>query len=474
MSWLYESFSIPSAVNGTIRCDRLLGQWSVTVGNTGQANGYLNALWRRAVKRIPQEGIKRILMLGLGSGGAIPEFHRRFPRAHITAIEIDPVMVELAHRFGKLKNRFPEVHVGSAADILPTLTGHYDLIVSDMFMSHAVAPDTTDASVQQHIARLLHPQGHLLINAYDQPQMADVFSAYLVEVSRWRYLLSTVGHFRPHGAGIVGDVLPQGYVPYAASADYLKREYTNWPPFEVIQAGDAWGVRRMIGPISVERYVGNAEPKITSGGFRYVIWDPITKREASSGWRRSRGAYWRQLTGYADLTQPGELHEHWSELARRERKKWLSQEAVEIRAVDVDTYCRAYARSNKRATIIRLFSDAVRRKAQTHGERLHVWAAVSKTTGDIVAGFVALDVPEIRTTIHVTGFVLREAYPSGAGTGLIDHWLTTSRANGLHFADFDGFYAPGAPKDWKGFSKFKAQFGTRYIAYPHPFWRFVR
>ncbi len=475
MSWLYESFRVPSDVHGEIRCTRLLGRWTVEAGGTGQASDYLNTMWRKALREIPRDSVARILILGFGTGGAFPEFYKRFPRAHIVTVEIDPVMVDLAKRFGALRGfLWPEVHVGRAEEILPTLTGQFDLIVSDMFVGHDVAKDTASPVLMRELARLLRPNGHLLVNAYREPIFFDGFLSAFATVKKWKYLANWIAHFRPHGAGVVGDAMPSGYVPFFSCEGYLEREYREWPPFEIVNAGNAWGVRRKIGPISVERYHGDVEPVTQPGRLRFVMWDPWTRLAPPAGWHRYLGNPRRSLMGYAELPQFGDVHLAWSELARRERKKWLAQDEYEIKLIDAETYCAAYARCGKSQSIIDGFSSGVRRKTKAHGDLLHLYGVVSRKTGEVVAGLAAVDIPEIKTSIHVTGFILPAARHSPAGVGLVNRWFLDSQSRGMRFCDFDGFYAKGEPAEWKGFSRFKSQFGTRFIAYPKPFWRITR
>lgn len=476
MSWLYESFETSSPINGRIRCLRAFGQWNVVVNGTGQTNDYLNGMWKRAMKRIPRDtSVKRILILGLGTGGAFPQFYKRFPKAHISAIEIDPEMVTLSKRFHSFKKYpAPEIHIGASKDVLPKLRGPYDLIISDMFLGHDVAPETQDAELIRHIVRLLSPQGYFLINVFEQKNILMSFATPLVETARWKYHANTVGMFRQHGAGVVEDPLPDDYTPYIASEAYLKREFSDRKMFEVIQTNGVCGVRSHLGPILFDRYITRTLPILNpSKQLGWAAWYPLVRQTSRPhGWWSMGGNNWRRLTGYVDLTKLDDARSNWSELARRERKKWLSQTNFLLQPVDVEPYCAAYAKSGKSRSLIYLFSKAVREKSKRHGNLLHLWGIVSRQTGELVGGFCGLDVPEIKLSTHVNSFILEPARTSGAGVALVDHWLTTSRSANLTYADFDGFYAPGDPKSWRGFSQFKAQFGTRYIRYPNPFWRF--
>jgi hypothetical protein len=52
---------------------------------------------------------------------------------------------------------------------------------------------------------------------------------------------------------------------------------------------------------------------------------------------------------------------------------------------------------------------------------------------------------------------------------MIDHWFQEGIRQGFTYLDFDLFWNQGDPEAWRGFSRFKSQFGIRYIRYPQPF-----
>lgn len=477
MSWLYESRWVPSEINGQIRCVRWFGRWSVVVSGAGQASSYLDSLWRTVLRCIEAEpaSIRRILVLGFGTGGAIPQFRRRFSKAHLVTVEIDPVMVRLAGELQMLrKHDWPEMHIGNALDVLPKLTGHFDLIVCDMFLGRDVAAVTTQYGVMNEIQRLLDPQGHLLVNAYAQPDVLDAYQALFARAARWKHIANWIGYFRTHQAGVLGDHWPEDFTSFMSCSAYLEREYGNRSGFSVVHAGEAWGIRQCLGPLCIERSYGQQRPIPPIGPLRLHIWDSFSLKQPPKGWRTFPGAPWRRRTGYAVIPPHGDIHLEWSELAKRERKKWKTQTTWEIIEVDVETYCRFYDRCGKSRSLIQLFSAAVRRKAIRHGERLHLYGAVRRGTMDLIAGLAVLDIPEICGSIHVTGFILDAARHSPANVGLITHWFETSQSRGIRFCDFDGFYTKGEPTSWKGFSRFKSQFGTRFIAYQPAFWRLTR
>ncbi len=136
-------------------------------------------------------------------------------------------------------------------------------------------------------------------------------------------------------------------------------------------------------------------------------------------------------------------------------------------------FAAAYRKVKKLGWLTEWFITLVKEKMKLHGTRLHLFGAREKSTGDILAGLAVLDIPENRSSVHMIAFVHPRAMATSVSVGLIDCWFQHALKQGIAYLDFDLFWAPGDPRAWKGFSRFKSQFGTRFIHYPHPFLRIV-
>lgn len=478
MSWLYEHRLVPSEVNGTIECVRFFRSWQIVVRGCGQATPFLNSLWREAFQKLPREAkIKRILMLGLATGGALREYHKRFPDAHITAIEIDPVMVKLMETYRTFeKTKWPEILIGDAFDVLPTLTGPYDLVVVDMFLGVHVAPAARHERLVQDILRVLDPHGSILFNAYKEPDAFDAMAKHCALIKKWKCVQSHVALFRPWGSGTVGDPLPEGYTYHLGCSAFIEREFSGRPVFGVAHAGSVTGIRRFAGPLTIDQYIGEEEPTHLPKlpGLHITLWQPLERSTIPPGWRRwiTRGT--RRLTGFAKIPAEGPYDTPWSEHAKRHIKRWQKQTSHEIRDVDTETYIAAFERCGKRRSLVQAFSGDIRHKAKAHGDRLRLRAAIDKTSGDVVAGFASLWIPEIKQTFHLTSFITPTGRDTPAAFGLVNDAFSIAQSRGDRFFEFDGFWAPGDPPNWKGFSRFKDQFGVYYVLWPRPLVRVHR
>lgn len=102
-----------------------------------QSFGALHRVWQAvfAHLRLNQRPPRHVLLLGLG-GGSVPAILREelAIAAPITAIELDPGMVQLARmHFALDRHRNLEVILGDATIQVHALRDRYDLVVVDLF-----------------------------------------------------------------------------------------------------------------------------------------------------------------------------------------------------------------------------------------------------------------------------------------------------------------------------------------------------
>ncbi len=457
---------------------RRFGRWSVSTGRISQACALLDDVWDDALfRRLPKDAsVKRVLMVGLGVGSTVPIYRRRFPGCHIVAIEKDPEMVRLmgALRILRPEDR-PEVVLGDAADVLPSLRGSFDLICSDIFDREGVAASAWQEAYVQGIASKLAPYGYLLANVFDEPGALDVFSPTFAKDSVWKFRTNHLGLFRPHGAGVIGDPVPEGYRRYMSTPGYLEREFAGWPRFRAVRAGAAPGVSQSMGFFDLDIFRGDEEPERIVRRKRHVdLWYPTTRVDIPSGWRRFPVPGDRRMTGFAPIGPRGDRYwERWSSQAQRHRKQWEKQEELELFAPTLEEYVAAYAQCGMRKGLVDAFTEAVVRKSRTHAGLVRLFGARDAVSKRMVAGLATLDIPESRQAMHVTSFIHPSARSSPAGVALVDAWFVDAQTRSVSFLDFDGFYAPGDPVSWKGYSKFKSQFGVHFIKYPGSLVRWV-
>lgn len=477
MSWFYEKWSVPSERNGRIDCIRALGKWSVDVNGTNESSSYMYGLWKQAVRHVPKTtSVKRILLLGLAAGSCVEMLHRRFPGCHVTAVEWDPVMIELMKKFRLFHpSHCPEILLGDAAEIVPTITHTYDLIISDLFRGPETPDQVKSSAFFASLRPLLARDGALLLNVYEQLEILNAADAHFSRQSTWKFHLNHVALYKPLGAGTVGDPLPPGYHPFRTRSEFWRRDVHAWPKTTFIEQNGICGIRSWSSPLCVEKYYGDIEPMIDlSGPKRLIIWQRTRRTDRPTGWRRSFAQMNASVTGFVDLEATDNRAFAWSDHAKRQLKRWEArQHDWELTEPTREEFMRVYMTNPLRKSLRDLHRMIIDQKATAHGDRLHFMALKRRSSGTIEAGFVYLDIPELNQSVHIASYILPSAKTDGVGTGLVDVWFKKTIASGLRFADFDLFRGPHDPREWNGFTRFKSQFGTRFIRYPLPLIRWT-
>lgn len=286
---------------------------------------------------------------------------------------------------------------------------------------------------------------------------------------------------------IYGDTvtaLPQGFVPREQWPEYFLEG--DVPKFLAprLVGKDPVGMHRRLWPIVVEEYVSDKEPVLADSdpkkisANRMLIWQRLTEQTVPKGWRRLLiGGHIARLEGFAELGSD-EYWKAWSESARRYRKKWLEQylnKTYVVEKISYEEFEAAYVKSTVAKQVKRLLLDSIKRKlASPAREHIEMWGARHIETGAIAAGMATLTSPTCKGSFYISGFFTQEHADDPAMVGLMDNWFSLMQARGVRFLQFGGFWTEGAPKNWKGFSQFKAKFGLKYIACPPPLTRFAR
>ena len=198
MSWFYERFTRQSEKNGLIDCRRVFGTWTVWVDGYSQTGDFNTRMFVDALKRLPaNSSVKRALVLGLGGGCAIELLHDRFPGVDVTAIEWDPMMVEIAERIHLFSpSHAPHILVGDALEVLPTLTQPFDLIVFDLYTGQDISPLVFLAPFLFALKHVSHSKTLLLMNAFRSKELFPLLDDKFERLEQWRFEYNLLGLYR--------------------------------------------------------------------------------------------------------------------------------------------------------------------------------------------------------------------------------------------------------------------------------------
>ncbi|MEM0897534.1 MAG: fused MFS/spermidine synthase, partial [Verrucomicrobiota bacterium] len=125
----------------------------------------------------PRQG--KVLIVGLGGGGMVRFLHHVSPETEIEAVEIDPVVVDVAGKFfGTGENDRLTIHVEDAFRFFGDAShGPYDVIYMDAFLKPTVNADAPQlaqrlktADFLREIRARLEPDGILALNLIESDE----------------------------------------------------------------------------------------------------------------------------------------------------------------------------------------------------------------------------------------------------------------------------------------------------------------
>jgi len=111
--------------------------------------------------------LRRVLVVGVG-GGTLPGFLlRHFPNVKVDAVDIDPAVVDIAHRFFELpKSKRLRVEVGDGRWYVEKSRARYDLIILDAYGAESVPPHLATIEFLHSVRRHLTPGGGIVANLH--------------------------------------------------------------------------------------------------------------------------------------------------------------------------------------------------------------------------------------------------------------------------------------------------------------------
>jgi spermidine synthase len=133
-----------------------------------------------AVVQRPQ----RMLIIGLGGGSMAKFLHRRFPQAHIDAVELDPMVVDVARRyFDLVEDERLRVHVGDGRAFIEKSAQRYDIIFLDAFGPDSIPRTLTTREFLEAVRNHLSQDGVVAANIWGpdhNPVYAPMLRTYQV------------------------------------------------------------------------------------------------------------------------------------------------------------------------------------------------------------------------------------------------------------------------------------------------------
>lgn len=158
-----------------------------------------------------------VMVVGLGGGSMIHFLQKYDPKVSVEAVEIDPVVVELAERYFAVRQKDNvKLIIADAFDYLKKTKKKYDTIYMDAFLKPSADTDDTGVPLNlrtqafyQELQQLLTPTGSVVFNINPHAQMqADIRT--IRESFPQTYVFSLPGS---EGVVVVGSLQSQRLTP---------------------------------------------------------------------------------------------------------------------------------------------------------------------------------------------------------------------------------------------------------------------
>jgi spermidine synthase len=129
-----------SKYNGHLKVVKTLGMGTyIQAGGLTQSGGIVETIWKSTLKQI-KDTCENILILGLGGGTLAKLLRKKYPKAKITGVEIDPIMIELGKKYLDLDKYNIDIKIQDAFIFLKNNKNKkYDLLIVDTYFGDKVA-----------------------------------------------------------------------------------------------------------------------------------------------------------------------------------------------------------------------------------------------------------------------------------------------------------------------------------------------
>jgi spermidine synthase len=139
---------------------------------------------------------RNMLVVGLG-GGVVPTFlHRRLPGLAIDAVELDPVVIEVAKsHFGFHEDDTLRVHAADGRAYVERSQARYDVILLDAFGTHDIPYALVTQEFLRSVRRITAPQGVVIGNIWrrDHNPLYDSMVRTYLDVFDTVYIVDVEG-----------------------------------------------------------------------------------------------------------------------------------------------------------------------------------------------------------------------------------------------------------------------------------------
>tara|TARA_B100000809_G_C15033446_1_gene492849 strand:- start:384 stop:1052 length:669 start_codon:yes stop_codon:yes gene_type:complete len=158
--------TIKSNFSGTLEITTKNGKKHLNTKNANYSYGALQMILKFGLDKIDLKKVNSILLLGLGGGSVIQTLRDDFKyQKHITAVDIDPIIIDIAKTEFNIKNSSVlKIICQDALQYVNQNTQQFDLIIIDLFIDIHVPKQFLELSFWEDIIKSKSTNGVILFN----------------------------------------------------------------------------------------------------------------------------------------------------------------------------------------------------------------------------------------------------------------------------------------------------------------------
>ena len=168
LSYIYPvTKTITSQYSGPLEITWYNGKKHLNSKNANYSYGSLQRILKFGLNKVNLTNVNTILVLGMGGGSVIETLREDFYYdKHIDAVEIDPVIIEIAKtEFGISENETLNIHCTDAFEFIKTNARKFDLIIVDLYIDLTVPDKFLNLEFWDHVIASKSSKGTLIFNA---------------------------------------------------------------------------------------------------------------------------------------------------------------------------------------------------------------------------------------------------------------------------------------------------------------------
>jgi len=191
------SKKIHSNINGVLEVNWVNGKKVLDSPNANYSFGNLQKVLHFGLEKVYDSTVENILILGMGGGSVIQTLRNEFKyTGNITAVEIDPILIQIAHNeFGVVASPTLEIVLNDAVIYLQQNKQRFDLVIVDLFIDTEVPGGVMQKEFWLDLRNSMSENASVIFN-YMNPQGTPsnfkIMLQYLdFEMQEYTYVLDT-------------------------------------------------------------------------------------------------------------------------------------------------------------------------------------------------------------------------------------------------------------------------------------------